>query len=123
MSFYNYLMNNEVEDLEKKLKLKERKGFDSFLFPYCKEWGNAVEYSKFLEETATLPSLEGILYGTREGDLIYIYILQWNNQFYSMVCKVNGIEDTLSYVIDKSDSYLQALKFACYKVDIRMGMK
>ena len=69
-------MNNEVEDLEEKLKLKEHKGFDFLLFPYCKEWGNAVEYSKFLEETAILSSLEGILYGTREGDLIYIYILR-----------------------------------------------
>ena len=123
MSFYNYLMNNEVEDLEEKLKLKEHKGFDFLLFPYCKEWGNAVEYSKFLEETATLSSLEGILYGTREGDLIYIYILRWNNQFYSMVCKVNGIEDTLSYVIDKSSSYLQALKSACYEVDNYMGRR
>lgn len=123
MSFYNYLMNNEVEDLEEKLKLKEHKGFDSLLFPYCKEWANDVEYFKFLEETAILSSLEGILYGTREGDLIYIYILQWNNQFYSMVCKVNGIEDTLSYVINKSDSYLQALKSACYEVDNYMDMK
>lgn len=123
MSFYNYLMNNEVEDLEEKLKLKEHKGFDFLLFPYCKEWGNAVEYSKFLEETAILSSLEGILYGTREGDLIYIYILRWNNQFYSMVCKVNGVEDTLSYVIDKSSSYLQALKSACYEVDNYMGRR
>lgn len=123
MSFYNYLMNNEVEDLEEKLKLKEHKGFDFLLFPYCKEWGNAVEYFKFLEETAILSSLEGILYGTREGDLIYIYILRWNNQFYSMVCKVNGVEDTLSYVIDKSSSYLQALKSACYEVDNYMGRR
>lgn len=123
MSFYNYLMNNEVEDLEEKLQLKKHKGFDSLLFPYCKEWGNAVEYPKFLEETATLSSLEGILYGTREGDLIYIYILRWNNQFYSMVCKVNGVEDTLSYVIDKSSSYLQALKSACYEVDNYMGRR
>ena len=123
MSFYNYLMNNEVEDLEEKLKLKEHKSFDFLLFPYCKEWGNAVEYSKFLEETAILPSLEGILYGAREGDLIYIYILRWNNQFYSMVCKVNGVEDTLSYVIDKSSSYLQALKSACYEVDNYMGRR
>lgn len=59
MSFYNYLMNNEVEDLEEKLKLKDHKGFDFLLFPYCKEWGNAVEYSKFLEETAILSSLGG----------------------------------------------------------------
>lgn len=123
MSFYNYLMNNELEDLEKKLKLKEHKGFDDLLFPYCKEWGNAIEYAKFLEETATLPTLGGVLQGPRKGDLIYIYILRWNSQFYSMVCNANGDEDTLSYVIDKSGSYLQALKSACYEVDNYVGMK
>ena len=123
MSFYNYLMNNEVEDLENKLKLKEHKGFDVHLFPYCKEWGNAVEYAKFLEEASVLPSLRGVLHGSRKGDLIYIYILLWNNQFYSMVCKANENKDTLSYVIDKSGSYLEALKSACYEVDNYKGLK
>lgn len=37
MSFYNYLMNNEVEDLEEKLKLKEHKGFDFCYFLIVKD--------------------------------------------------------------------------------------